>query len=246
MSVRLLVLAVFLCSWVADGYAQELPATAGVGYPEDDSLYKNIRVFDEVIIVGQFTPLSYEDQWRLKYRIKRVWPYAVLGSQYLREMDSLQEDMSRRKFKKLVNQRQKELFDNFSGILKEFNREEGRILIKLIYRQTGVSAYQTAAQLKSGFKAFWWNASAGMFSLSLKDEYDPRRSAADFHIENILNECFREGTLPYYPPYNDISSYFYYRKVEQDIARDRQSVEEREKFDKKRARLLKRQERRDR
>lgn len=210
-----------------------------------DSLYKGGRVFDEVIVVGRFTPMTYEDYWRMKYRIKKVWPYAVLGAQYLQEMDQLRDDLSKRKFKKAVNQRQKELFDNFSGILKKFTRTEGKILIKLIYRQTGVSTYEIAKELKSGFKAFWWNASASMFSLSLKDEYDPRTDAEDYNIETVLRECFASGELAPHPPYNDLSSSFYYRKVEQDIERDRRQAEELDKLEKKRERQLKKRDRRD-
>lgn len=210
-----------------------------------DTLYKKGRVFDEVIVVGRFTPMTYEDYWRMKYRIKKVWPYAVLGAQYLQEMDQLRDELSKRKFKKTVNQRQKELFDNFSGILKKFTRTEGKILIKLIYRQTGVSTYEIAKELKSGFKAFWWNASASMFSLSLKDEYDPRTDAQDYNIETILLECFANGELVSHPPYNDFSSPFYYRKVEQDIERDRQQAEELSKLEKKRERQLKKRDRRD-
>ncbi len=209
-----------------------------------DSLYKRGRVFDEVIVVGRFTPMTYEDYWRMKYRIKKVWPYAVLGAQYLQEMDQLRDELSKRKFKKAVNQRQKELFDNFSGILKKFTRTEGKILIKLIYRQTGVSTYEIAKELKSGFKAFWWNASASMFSLSLKDEYDPRTDAEDYNIETILVECFANGELASRPPYNDFSSPFYYRKVEQDIERDRRQTEELDKLEKKRERQLKKRDRR--
>lgn len=203
-----------------------------------DSTFGAVRVLDEVVVVGDYTPLSYEDRWRLKRRVKKVWPYAVLASQYLHQMDSLREELSRRKFKAAVNRRQKELFDNFSGILKKFTRSEGRILIKLVYRQTGVSTYRIAKELKGGFKAFWWNASAGLFSLSLKDEYDPRGNDEDFHIENILRECFREGELTPYPEYTEFSSPFYYRKVEQDIARDRQQGRQEEKWDKKRERQL--------
>ena len=241
-------LLVLFCSLSLSGQApppvrpmpppQEMPVPLSL-----DSTYRGIRVFDEVIIIGKYTPMSYEDYWRLKRRIIKVWPYAVLASQYLYEMDSLRGELSKRKFQKTVNQRQKELFDNFAGILKKFTRTEGKILIKLVYRQTGVSTYDIARELKSGFKAFWWNASAGMFSLSLKDEYDPRRDAEDYSIENILRKCFAEGELPPYPAYNEFSSPFYYRKVEQDIARDRKRNEELDKLEKKRERQLKRRDR---
>ena len=223
---------------------REFPRQAQAMPPlEADTLFPGVQLSD-VIVMGNYAPMSYEDYWRIKRRVKKVWPYAVLASQYLHEMDSLREVMSERKFRKEVDRRQKELFDNFAGILKKFSRSEGKILIKLVYRQTGISTYDIARDLKSGFKAFWWNASAGMFSLSLKDEYDPRLYPDDYVIERILRECFAEGELPIYPSYNELVSPFYYRKVEQDIARDQLRRQEMEKAEKKRVRQLKKQARR--
>ncbi|HIT97772.1 MAG TPA: DUF4294 domain-containing protein [Candidatus Merdimorpha stercoravium] len=225
--------------------AREFSPQAQVMPPlEADTLFPGVQLSD-VIVMGSYAPMAYEDYWRIKRRVKKVWPYAVLASQYLHEMDSLRGEMSERKFRKEVDRRQKELFDNFAGILKKFSRSEGKILIKLVYRQTGISTYDIARELKSGFKAFWWNASAGMFSLSLKDEYDPRLYPDDYVIERILRECFAEGELPIYPSYNEFVSPFYYRKVEQDIARDQLRRQEMEKLEKKRVRQLKKQERRD-
>lgn len=245
--------AVCLCAHPVRGQrAQAVRAEGGVSVADfpavryaADSVGTGIRVLDEVVVVGNYAPLSYEDRWRLKRRVKKVWPYAVLASQYLYEMDSLRQELSRRKFKTAVNRRQKELFDNFSGILKKFTRSEGKVLIKLVYRQTGNSAYGIARELKGGVKAFFWNTSAGMFSLSLKDGYDPAGCSEDYHIENILGECFASGELTDYPAYNEWSSPFYYRKIEQDIARSRQESELAEKMEKKRERQVRRMRRED-
>lgn len=168
-----------------------------------------IKMLDEVIITGHPAPMSQDEYVRLKYRVRHVWPYALLGAQYLEELDRIRPELNKRQFRKTVKQRQNELYDNFAGILKKFSRKEGRVLIKLIYRQTGISAYDIAKDLKSGFRAFWWNTAAGMFSLSLKDVYDPQGVAEDYYIEMIIKEGFDNGTLVYAPSHKDHLSYFY-------------------------------------
>lgn len=55
---------------------------------EADTLFPGVQLSD-VIVMGNYAPMSYEDYWRIKRRVKKVWPYAVLASQYLHEMDSL-------------------------------------------------------------------------------------------------------------------------------------------------------------
>ena len=83
----------------------------------------------------------------------------------------------------------------FSDQLKKLTRTEGRILIKLIHRQTGETMYELIKEYRSGWKAFWYNSTANMFRLSLKKEYKPREEGLDFIVEDILQRSFINGTL---------------------------------------------------
>ena len=83
----------------------------------------------------------------------------------------------------------------FSDQLKKLTRTEGRILIKLVHRQTGETMYELIKEYRSGWKAFWYNSTANMFRLSLKNEYDPGGDALDFIVEDILQRSFNNGTL---------------------------------------------------
>jgi hypothetical protein len=89
------------------------------------------------------------------------------------------------------------------------SRNDGRVLIKLVHRLTGLSAYEIARDLKSGWKAWWWNNAAAMFSLSLKREYAPLYVAEDRVIENIIKDFYRKGYIMYYPAHWENISYFY-------------------------------------
>jgi hypothetical protein len=72
---------------------------------------------------------------------------------------------------------------------------EGRILIKLIHRQTGKTAFDNIKGLRSGWKAFWYNTTANIFKLSLKSEYHPENTNEDFLIEDALQRAFQLGKL---------------------------------------------------
>ena len=76
--------------------------------------------------------------------------------------------------------------DEFKEKLKKFSKSEGQILIKLIHRQTGNTAYDLLKRLRSGWSAFWFDKTASVFDMSLKEEYRPETVVDDFYVEDIL------------------------------------------------------------
>ena len=78
---------------------------------------------------------------------------------------------------------------------QKMTRTEGRILIKLIHRQTGKTVFKNIKDLRSGWKAFWYNTTASFFDISLKKPYDPYENKEDFYIEDILRRAFQSGEL---------------------------------------------------
>lgn len=176
----------------------------------DTSSYNIIEVLDEVIVTPVYKDsVSRDDSLRLRGRVLRTWEYATLAADRLQEIDSYRKDASRRQFRHAVNDTQKELFSQYEDALKKMSRNDGRVLIKLIHRLTGLSTYDIARNLKSGWKAWWWNSAASMFSLSLKKEYAPLYVAEDRVIENIIKDFFRKGYIMYYPAHWENLSYFY-------------------------------------
>lgn len=110
---------------------------------------------------------------RLKYNVKIVYPYAILAAAKLKEYEKVLSQIPNEKdkmyFTKLV---EKQLKDQFGEELKNLTITQGRILIKLIDRETGATTYQVVKEMRGSFSAFMWQSLAVMFSSSLKDEYD--------------------------------------------------------------------------
>lgn len=127
----------------------------------------------------------------LRKKVFKAYPYAMLASQRLDTLNNrIDRIKSKRKKKKYIKIAQRYLEGEFTDQLKKLTRTEGRILIKLIHRQTGKTTFDQIRILRSGWRAFWYNTTANLFSLSLKTEYIPELNNEDYLIEDILQKAF--------------------------------------------------------
>lgn len=138
-------------------------------------------------------------------KVFKAYPYAKLASQRLdslnARLDRIKSKSKRRKYTKRI---QKYLEGEFTDQLKKMTRTEGRVLIKLIHRQTGKTVFQNIKEIRSGWKAFWYNTTANLFSLSLKTEYNPATINEDYLIEDILQRALAEEKLEEQSPKLDV------------------------------------------
>ena len=191
--------------------------------------------FDEFSLLPKHKFKSREDvRYYLWFRRKvfRAYPYARMASERLDTLNSrLLRIKSKRKRKKYVKQIQKYIENEFTDQLKKLTTTEGRILIKLIHRQTGRTAFHNVRELRSGWRAFWYNTTANIFKLSLKDEYDPKKNNEDYLIEDVLQRAFTDGSLP------QQSSRLQFNFLE--IAQERKSIVDVEEYKKMFAKMRK-------
>lgn len=141
---------------------------------------------------------DYDRRYYLWYRKKtlKAYPYAKLAADRLVTLNErLEKIKSKRKKKEYIKVIQNYMEGEFTDQLKKLTRTEGEILIKLIHRQTGHTAYDLVKDYRSGWKAFWYNTTANMFKLSLKDQYDPLHNKNDFIVEDVLQRAFTDGIL---------------------------------------------------
>jgi hypothetical protein len=153
---------------------------------------------------------DYDRRYYLWYRKKtlKAYPYAKLAADRLETLNErLEKIKSKRKKKEYIKVIQNYMEGEFTDQLKKLTRTEGEILIKLMHRQTGQTAYELVKDYRSGWKAFWYNTTANMFKLSLKDEYDPLHDKNDFIIEDVLQRAFTDGILQRQPSKVDFDYY---------------------------------------
>jgi Ca2+-dependent lipid-binding protein len=110
---------------------------------------------------------------RLIINIKKVYPYAKLAREKLLEMDRhIATLSSEREKREYINKMEEELFSEFEEDLKKLTISQGRLLIKLIDRETGDTTYVWLKELKGSVSAFFWQAIARIFGSNLKWEFD--------------------------------------------------------------------------
>ncbi|MEN8817168.1 MAG: DUF4294 domain-containing protein [Nonlabens sp.] len=165
----------------------------------------------------------------LKRKVQKVWPYAKLASERLKVLDqrlaSLETKNQRRKYSKMV---ENYIEDEFKAELKKLTKTEGQILIKLIHRQTGDTAYALLKRLRSGWSAFWFDKTASLFDMSLKEEYLPETVVEDFYVEDILLHAITKDKLESQDPAIEFD-YFKarenWKKFEKELPANYDSIE---------------------
>jgi hypothetical protein len=182
--------------------------TIRMGYVLEDTneVYNDTIQLEEIIVSKEkLDPDARKRFLLLQNRVYRTYPYAKLASERLtllnKGMARLSSNKEKKKYFRIV---ESYLNNEFEAKLKKLSRSQGRILVKLIHRQTGTTTYELVKTLKSGWKAFWSNTAASMFDINLKTEYDPYQSNEDFFIETILARAFESGRLQNQPPAHSV------------------------------------------
>ena len=178
---------------------------------QGDSVPRSTIALDEVLVLPKLKFDSNEERRRyliLRRKTLKVYPYAKLAAERLisltERLETLEKKRDRKRYTRRVN---KYLEDEFSAELKKMTKSEGRILLKLIHRQTGETAFDLIKELRSGWRAFWYNNTAIVFDLSLKVTYDPLNVEEDYLVEDILQRAFHGGYLERQSPAFDINYY---------------------------------------
>jgi len=133
----------------------------------------------------QFSSKEAEARYlRLRYNVVKVLPYAHFAQKRYEQLyRDLAMTSNKREQRRLVSDCEKEIKDMFNREVKKLTVTQGKILVKLIDRQTGQSSYEVVRELRGGVTAFFYQSIAKMFGHNLKNQYDPQE---DLEIESIL------------------------------------------------------------
>jgi uncharacterized protein YicC (UPF0701 family) len=155
--------------------------------PADSTLHfdmKPVYIFPDK---KDMSPRKLRQLTSLEMKVKKVYPIAKVAAvklaEYNRVYTSFKTNRERKDYVKGV---EKQLFAEFEDDLRKMKVSEGRILIKLLDRETGDSSFEIIKEFKGGFSAFFWQSVARLFGHDLKAEYDPVNE--DRMIEYIISE----------------------------------------------------------
>jgi hypothetical protein len=144
----------------------------------------------EITIYPSFKEMSHRQQRQytaLERKVRKVYPMAKVAAVKVAEYNRIYMSFKKEKERKeYVKKAEKELFAEFEDDIKHMTYSEGRILIKLIDRETGKSSFEIIKEFKGGFNAFLWQTVARIFGHDLKAVYDAENE--DRMIEYIVQQ----------------------------------------------------------
>jgi hypothetical protein len=149
--------------------------------------------FEYTWVTAPMTPATRRrvEEWtRLRNAVYVTYPYARRAGLIMNEMNAKLALMNTEGERKTyIQSREKDLKKEFTQPLEQLSIYQGKILMKLINRQTGNNCYDIIKEYKGGFSARFWQTVAFFFSSNLKQPYDPKGD--DQAIETIVEEVER-------------------------------------------------------
>ncbi len=131
-----------------------------------------------------------DGDWRRYYKLvfnfNKVYPYALVGRKMMAQVDStIAADVSKRSERnRYINDVEKELFRIFEKDIRNMTINQGLVLMRLVDRECGMSAFSIIKTYENGFAANFWQLVARIFSQNLKTRYDPTKGE-DAKIEEL-------------------------------------------------------------
>ncbi|HUR65380.1 MAG TPA: DUF4294 domain-containing protein [Chitinophagaceae bacterium] len=143
--------------------------------------------------VGNMSPdklAKYIEEWtRLRNAVYATYPYARVAGATINDINAQMANVSSKKERKLyIKSREKELRKQFEDPLRNLSVYQGKILMKLINRQTGNNCYEIVKEYKGGVNARFYQTVAWFVGGNLKQEWDLKENKLDRQIENIVKE----------------------------------------------------------
>jgi len=186
MGIRLLVISVFVSArLLLFGQEQNL-IVLPVAVVDGDTI-PYVRLSESEVFGYKIFKSSREERQydRLVRNVRIVYPYAKLAGEMLKDYEQiLINTASEKERKKIMKDLEDELNREYGDELKKLTVTQGKILIKLIDRQTGESSFDLVKDLRGSFRAFFYQSFARIFGLNLKVKYDPE--GEDKSIETIV------------------------------------------------------------
>lgn len=153
----------------------------------DTMTYKELET---VYVFANMTPAQQEryKQWtRLRNAVYVTYPYAIQAGSIINDVNAnLLHISDKRKRSSYLKTKESELKKRFADPLTNLSVYQGKVLMKLINRETNNNCYELIKEYRGGFSARFWQTIAWFFGSSLKQNYDPL--GEDAEMEKIVKE----------------------------------------------------------
>lgn len=195
----IIILAASLCA--LSSYAQSDVLNVDINAARQDVYRKKYHKITEdgdtvlVLVMNQITifpPIKFKNKkeeqfyWRTVRDVKLTLPYAKLICATLTETyEYIETFPTQKEREKHLKQMEKDVFNQYKPALKKFSKNQARLLVKLIQRETNQSSYNILKAFLGSFRATFWQGFGKLFGVNLKGEYHPEKDRKDAIIERV-------------------------------------------------------------
>lgn len=161
----------------------------GYYYTEIDGEQVRMLVLNNVTV---YPPLKFKNKkeeefyWRTVRDVKRTLPYAkLICATLLETYEYIETFPTQKEREKYLKDMEKAIFEQYKPVLKKFTRSQGKMLVKLINRETNQSSYSILKSFLGTFRAGFWQTFGKFFGVNLKAGYNPDKDSDDAIIERV-------------------------------------------------------------
>lgn len=184
MLFRKVLLSLFMVS-ILGSVAAQSPYSAYVSSGEEVVDGEDMISFELKPVVKFSRAIDARRYARLINNIKIVYPIAQQVRVRLAETEAhLETFETERQQREYIKQVEAQLKEEYTPVLKRMTFSQGKVLIKLVDRETNRTSYELVKELRGSFSAFFWQGIARIFGADLKAEYD--KEGDDKMIERLI------------------------------------------------------------
>ena len=200
-------------------YSHLLAQQEATRYVVTNVIYKQDTMpsveFEDIVVFSPFLSDSTSTQAyaKLKKTVIKMYPYAQKAAQLLDEVETQTAQMDKRRDqKKYINALEKQMKDQFMDELKNFTTFQGKVLMKMVERETGQPFFETVKTMKNPLYANTFQLVGKRYGYDLKKGFHPEIDPFDRDMEEILRYLEANGNdalgVPTRP--KDPNSFVYY------------------------------------
>ena len=136
-----------------------------------------------------------EFYWRTVRDVRKTLPYAkAAGNALIETYEYIQTIPDKKERERHLSTMEKDIVAQYKPAIMKLTKGQGKVLLKLINRETNQSSYNIVKAFLGTFRASFWQTFGRFFGMNMKAGYDPEHNEEDFIIERIAN-LIEQGAL---------------------------------------------------
>lgn len=186
----------------------------------DSISYSDTSIRRLQVYSGFTIPRNFDAKYRRALRqVRRVYPIALETDRVIDSMENaLKNAKNNRERRRIKKQVKKQLQDQFEYNIKDLYRSEGRVLMKLINRETGKTVKQILNKYSGGLTSFFYSGIASVFDQDLESVYHPNKE--DFVVECVIQDI-KAGRVAFNPDFHRMTKEMYKKRMKEYRERKR-------------------------